>query len=200
MTGFFLIFSSLVAVSVDLKAVPPQDFCFFWTSPQFPQESALTLEPIISERLGASCPHSESAAVDPFTTLKNLSQKPVFIFWAGKDLKSEETLIRAFDGESKLQFAMTRVKIDGLSAQSVVAIFNNSIDEMLKKFPYVGVAEKSGFWMWTDLESNQVNWAERDKVERHPFIPVVMTFRSKKNRPLAEIGATRLWASPDGQR
>jgi len=140
---------------------------------------------------------------------------PSLIFWADKDPKGEETILRVFDGESKLQFAVTRARIEGLSAQSVVKIFTDSINQMLRKFPFVGIVEMQGFWIWSEFSPAKVKWVARTEVERHPFLPIAIKFGSKASsmkgseisrkdngiwsikRSLAVGPSSRLWAIPD---
>jgi hypothetical protein len=172
------VFSEIFA-SESLKVVVPEHFCLVMSSNTLPSAWLELVQGVLSDRFHLNCDTREAPVLEPFAEVRRLAtdEKVHFIFWADKDAKADEIVIRAFDPASKLQWGILRSRIEGLSSSAARTVLDDALTQLMLHFPAVGVLMGGEVVLWSSLDPLKTQVAERETVDRHPFLPQILKFK-----------------------
>ncbi|MBN8554497.1 MAG: hypothetical protein J0L93_03550 [Deltaproteobacteria bacterium] len=171
------------------KPLEAKSVCFISFSSKISEEVRSAVRNILRDYFDGDCSQLQSSMEDPFLdSSKSMWPKVQGLgLWLGSSNSSQELSMRGFDLESGLEFG---------SAKNIS--LKNLIPALLKQHPMVGIIRPTGFVIWKDIGSANVQVFERRNVKRHPLLPHLLEISGAvKKTPLLKQKEGDLVSSSD---
>lgn len=162
----------------------PAHFCVLAksseTSDEVSEETLAALEAFFRTK----CAMLSQAMEDPFSNTgreqwkSSRKEGAVLGFWIRGKMGGDDFLIRGFDLSSLVEWGRQKASTTAINRNSLQASLPSIVTDLMAEFPFQGIVYNRSFFSWA--QAGQSILVERGGEKRHPFIPVILEFFSKK--------------------
>ncbi len=137
----------------------------------------------LQNRFMGACTRMSDTIDDPFSTiaqgkLKAQSSFSSMAIWIDIPKEGKAILVRGIDLESLLEWGQVKASTVGINDESLNRLAANLSLQVVDQYPAIGIIDGSTFFTWSKTPSLKAHIERRQGIERHPFLPYILHFRT----------------------